>query len=380
MRDINCGQKKSVLFCLSCLVITLMLGLSQTNLMEANFFTRLQTAAVEDYDQLCSLDIISDHVTTSSFFPSDGKWMDDEDADFAPTLCRFSPRNQTHKFLRKCQQQKKISNYLLLGDSNGRRYFDALLRALNNTRKKSQTSGARSCKVMKQGPPGNFPGVAYFTQFSQLQNAEVAAGDRDCATCREILASCSGVGDVHATITVEFLSMEHLWDSSVRTKCKPSDKSCQDSAATTRQEFIFKKYLKNTVHPYPDVIIIFANCHDILKFNRTIIENHLHNLVSVLKEVPGQTRVVMIPVMGQYYRKLPEGSRYQHWKQLYEANQVWFDVLKSEIVKDKSKWYTFFDLQTMSKDVLPKWAQDSVHLAPVWYDRIISYIIQSLCV
>ena len=134
--------------------------------------------------------------------------------------------------------------------------------------------------------------------------------------------------------------------------------------------------------PDPDVIIIFGNSHDILVHDLNTIGADLQRLVDIVNSsVRHETRIMWVPLHGHYRPLLPEGERYIEWDELHALNQVWFDVLKPVVSDARSNMIAFFDLQALSKDVLPKWivGVGRAHLVDDWYDRIVSYILQTVC-
>ena len=299
-------------------------------------------------------------------FPGQGNWAKSGDSfHFVPTLCTFPYVTLPSNYLYSCVKEKQVSSVLLLGDSNGRRYYDAFYRTLQKVRR-------YNCTTVKQVVPYSvMPVAAYYAQGTNISVSDIVVHQRDCRSCNNILSNCT-----HPTanpFVLEYLSMEFLIDTEVATSREP-----HVHQSNTYQEFIFDEYLPGTVGYYPDIIVIFGNSHEIFRNNPTKVKNDLKYLLGIIqRSVPQSTKVVWIPVHGHYTLK----EKYVNWEKLAAVNRAWFEILKPHIVRE-SRTCGFFDLQALSREVLPRWTsgeKQGVHLLHVWYDRVVSYLMQTLC-
>ena len=150
------------------------------------------------------------------------------------------------------------------------------------------------------------------------------------------------------------------------------------------QEFIFREYLRDD---YPDVILLFSSSHDKARHDLAMIEQNIYNLKSLIKQfVPRTSKLFWFSVIGENLNKKPKAWRLARFdrnfttdEQNERINGALFKALLPELRQDNSTFATFFDLYAMSKDVL-RWSKDGIHLKNTWYDIVISYVFQMMCV
>ena len=333
---------------------------------------------------ICSFDVIREYCVKHNYFPTGGHWVNDkhEDEVFVPDICRFTEPAIKADKVHNCLKRREVKRMLFLGDSNGIRYFEAMVRLLNQT---------FSCKIEKEHrSPDYMPDVTYFTSGTRLNATDIVVHYRDCRQCYETLVACTatkkqGVG---FTIKLEFLAMEYFLDTevtTVRTKKQNNIGRAGWHHSTSTQEFIFSEYLKK--QPYPDVILLFSSNHDkarnVLEKMRADME-YLKSLINLY--VPRTTEVFWFSILSEYNERKPKTYRNRKYERKYPANEYiqltnrhLFDVLLSELSKRDSVIKPFFDIYSMSYGVL-HWSTDGIHRVRHWYRAIMSRWLQTFCV
>ena len=203
-----------------------------------------------------------------------------------------------------------MSSVLLLGDSNGRRYYNALSKIF-------QQVGGYNCVTVKDEPRDlNMPNAVYYAQGTNISVDHIVVHQRDCFSCNNILSRC-----IHPNtkpVMLEYLNMELLIDTEVTTRRDPTLHQ-----SNTYQEFIFEEYLPGTARYYPDIIVIFGNSHEFFRNKLVKTKDDLMYLLRIIqRSVPQSTRVVWIPVHAHY----SEEGKYINWEKLAAINRVWFET------------------------------------------------------
>ena len=335
----------------------------------------------------CSLPVLNQYITNSDFFPSEGQWVKNGEARFyIPELCTFlETRNLSKEYIGECFRTKKLRELLILGDSNGRRYHTAFRKFLTNI--------AYKCKEIKaEVARSNLPDVSYFVHGTNINVSDIRIHRRDCNTCRSVLTQCASESELVPDVQLEYIAMEYNKDTELST-CHVPESRAQSTPtkyehkefdsrnhlpeSNTTQEFIFMEYLKGR---YPDFIFLFGNSHDCCtrkKKNLSQVQEELEYLLNLLNNsLPIVSKVMWLPVHGHYW---PRKKKSLDWEEYQSINRLWFDVLKPAIAQG-TNMYGFFDLQSISKEILPIWVDNlPVHLAVPWYDLLASFIMQTIC-
>jgi len=153
---------------------------------------------------------------------------------------------------------------------------------------------------------------------------------------------------------------------------------------TSTQQFLLKEYLANH---RPDLFILFDNSHD---SNRYALQEHAINVRTLADMfeiyLSPKTKFIWTSKPATYASKKPEvfrGPIYENgtmdinqWTTA--ANYMHFRELKKRFV-EKGRPLMFLDLFSIGKPVLKDWNIDGVHMKPMWYDNIMSQILQTLC-
>ena len=337
---------------------------------------QLQQINVSTVRPRCSLSVLKQYIVKREFFPSGGSWVKDgEDIFYSPTMCQFK-HDISLEDINKCFLSRNLKKILILGDSNGRHYFEAFVKLLSS---RGSKNFMYSCKKKKEETAGTWmPDVTYFLKDRDIKTTDVRYHRRDCRSCKSVLSKCVSQ-DGLSEVVVEYIVMEYLIDTEVSTlrshePCTFHLTNCSQS--NTYQEFIFGEYLKGN---YPDFTFVFGNSHDIRRKQHHQLKADMQYLLSIIQHsMPISSKILWLPVHGHYSRT----ANYTHWDVLHRANQAWFDALKPFIAKNDTNMYGFLDLQSMSREVLPLWKDGSdlpAHLVKKWYSIIVLYIVQTLC-
>ena len=315
----------------------------------------------------CSMEVIKKYCIDHNYFPTGGRWIN---SSYFPDLCRFPSTNITKERLRECLTRRNVKKVVVLGDSNGVRYFGATMKLLQTF---------MPCKTVKREDGVYKPDVKYFTNGTKLKASDIVVHNRDCGGCTSIAVKCS-----HNTmeITIEYISMEYYMDTEITTvrnlwqhNCHPSKNAPTCRQSNSYQEFIFSEYLEDN---YPDVILLFSGSHDYLRYGLTKIRGDMEYLKMLIKKyVPEQTKLFWFSRISQYPKQKRESE--EELNVLIErSNLELFDVLRTEFVETDGRILPFFDVFDMSLGVRD-WAVDGVHRKSEWYAVVLSSWMQTFC-
>ena len=324
---------------------------------------------------VCSVDVIRKYCLEHNYFPTGGTWLN---SSYFPDLCRFPSNDMNKERMRECLTRRNVKKIVVLGDSNGLRYFRAIRKLLEMF---------LNCSTVKEEKGMTMPDVSYFTKGTKLKAPDIVVHHRDCSGCISIAASCS---DNSTKINVEYISMEFYLDTEVTTvrndwlkNCHPSKEASYCPQSNTNQEFILGEYLEGN---YPDVLLLFSGNHDKARAGTTKIRGDMEYLKMLVKKyVPKQTKVF-------WFSKIPENQKQKskHWRDMTfdekwktnpfidRLNHELFDVLRTEFKEPGGNILPFFDMYNMSYDVL-HWTYDGMHRKAEWYDAVISNWMQTFC-
>ena len=202
-----------------------------------------QPAALFKHVPLCSVDVIRKYCIEHNYFLTGGRWFN---STFLPYACRLPFKDIPKEHLRKCMTRRNITKLVVLGDSNGMRYFSATIRLLEQSMK---------CRTVKVERGATMPDVTYFTTGTDLKASDIVVHHRDCRGSKSNAVSCTN-GSLK--VYLEYIVMEFFLDTEVTTIRNQWQKNCRKRMgchqSNTNQEFILGEYL---VGNYPDVILLF---------------------------------------------------------------------------------------------------------------------------
>ncbi|KAI0242892.1 hypothetical protein LSAT2_010681 [Lamellibrachia satsuma] len=240
----------------------------------------------------CSVEVIRKYCVKHNYFPTGGHWLN---SSYAPDICRVPSEEITTEHLRECLSQRNVTKLVVLGDSNGLRYFKATMRLLKKFLK---------CRGVKGEIGSTMPDVNYFTQGTKLNSSDIFVHPRDCMGCKSAAVSCT---DKDTEIKLEYIVMEFFLDTEMTTvrnrwqkNCHPSKDVPECHQSNTYQEFLLSEYLEGN---YPDVILLFSPSHDKARSGRSKIRSDMEYLKMLIDiYVPKQTRIF-------WFSKISENQR-----------------------------------------------------------------------
>ena len=299
-----------------------------------------------------------------------------------PANCTFFDERITvkhHENESQCIRLQNISSILLMGDSNGRRYADALVEILKKT-------GWKCTAVKKENARNIFdPDPIYYVKEPNIKLEHIRYHPKECKGCKSVLKKCKRQG--RKTLMVEFLSTQYFIDTEVTTM-RTRRSTCSDQTfcehSDTHQEFIFREYL---VGRYPDVVFFFASDHDKNRHTLKRIKLAAEYFFSIVESyLPADSYFIAMNLMKQLTNLQPkiwrdavyEFNNLTTNELLKHENKIIFDVMKSRLVDPKLNWYAFpslFDESTTTDHMYV----DGVHRTSDWYSYIARCLLQLIC-
>ena len=323
----------------------------------------------------CSVEVIRKYCLDRNYFPTGGRWIN---SSYFPDLCRFPSTDITKERLRECLTRRNVTKVIVLGDSNGLRYFQAAKKLLERVLR---------CGHIKHEIDPTKPDMNYFTKGTKLNASDIVVHNRDCSGCTSVAMKCR---DKANEIDLEYIAMEYYIDTEITTvrnkwlnNCHRSKEAPLCRQSNTYQEFIFGEYLEDN---YPDVILLFSGNHDKARSGLSKIRADMEYLKMIIKKyLPKQTKLF-------WFTKFPENlsQKSKFWNDVTfdgnlktnafidRINLELFDVLRTEFVETGGRILPFFDMYDMSLDVLD-WTLDGIHRRPEWYDAVLSSWIRTFC-
>ena len=239
----------------------------------------------DDTVHQCSSSIIKEYIRTHDFFPELGTWIINNNTpiSWTPELCHFNA-SRMQKNILQCIKSKKFYSFLILGDSNGKRYADALFKLLSSGHNTDCNT------IIREGGGSRSPDIKYIEKESRRDESDFRFHDGDCRGCKRLVRECLFDG---VQITVETIGMIHVLDTNInitqnQNDCDPGEQCFQSN---TYQEMIFREYLQ--WRQYPDVIMLFQSSHDRMRKTLAVFDASINYLVKLVENlVPQNTTVV----------------------------------------------------------------------------------------
>ena len=335
---------------------------------------------------LCSLQFLKDYAKMVHDYPNfsfHSLYLTKKQVEFTNVSsgCQFPNKNDPRKRRDNldCNYLQTVSNnILLMGDSQGRRYRDALIAILDR-------EGGWRCGTIKEeySKQSNQPDRHYYVREPTIKLSDIKYRSRDCHGCKSVLSTCRKKGK---TLNVEYLATQFFIDTevtTVRTRKGTCLKETFCEHSDSYQEFIFREYLAGR---YPDVVLFFASDHDknrhSLKRIRLTAEYFFRIVESYL---PSNSIFVLMNIMKQMTLLQPPKWRDARYEQnmtanelLRQENKIIYDVISSRLIDPNKRWYVFptlFD-DTNSTDHL---YVDAIHRSTAWYRNIARSLLYLIC-
>ena len=148
----------------------------------------------------CSFPLLRQEFLKLAQFPSGLSWNRTYSSQkvLKAKLCGFAQGNEN---IPNCLQSRNVSKIAVIGDSNGRRYAQALL-----------TKFSPCVALRSEGNTnGNDPEKKYFSPTMSV----LSTNPRGCSGCLSYVKNCSGLG---YALLVEYISMEYSLDTEITSQ------------------------------------------------------------------------------------------------------------------------------------------------------------------
>ncbi len=331
------------------------------------------TTNIKEFDgknkEYCNNGLLRQYIETNDYFPGDGRWSGSQ---FQPSICKFMPVAIPQGYLRRCVSYSGLVSLATLGDSQGTKYFNAMLDHFQ--------SDAATCRQIKSEGNGATPNKAYFAQGNKALRNAFQAEIRGCRSCISQGWLCQFKrNDTKLSVMLENISMAHVWDHSLMMK-KGSSLQSKYSFASF-QEFVFKYYFNVAK---PDVIFIFAPLNHEKPKNKSDMTMAVTNLAHVLKANVPFAKTYIIGGTSEYENMKPQIWRNIEYHGMSSTakidflNHVLYDAVRNLSFGFGRQIYSFLDMVKISANH-ESWSLDGVHFNSPWYKTIASYLLQLFC-
>ncbi len=278
---------------------------------------------------------------------------------------------------------KNIQRILILGDSNGGRYFDAVIRIMRNA--------SWSCTTVRREKLGarTYPDASYFVREPFIKLEHIRVQLRDCWSCLSTLSFCNTSDEKSdmRELWIEYIALEFTMDAEVTTHRTLWNGSCKHGQmcehSTSYQEFIFKEYLHGQ---YPDVMFYFASCHDIVRHKMRHLRHNFDFLFGMMHiYLPLTTTAIYMNLHNQRLSLAPmewQVARYEDGtlninEVIIRQNNIMYQSLEKYLLSSERQWYAFPSLYD-STNATDNLYMDNAHKTSVWYDHVIGNLLYLL--
>lgn len=332
---------------------------------------------------VCSTRTFRNYFRRRNYFPGGGRWVDFNStislAKFEPDLCIFRHDYPPYDYIDNCLMQRNINRIVTIGDSNGARYYDAILAMLKD--------GGFDCRMYSEERVDEVilrPDVGYYARVEPRAAAFLRPSFRHCFSCASRSHGCISPRKRNGSLGTEHLAMTSVLDSSLKLEI-PHNHIVVNLRyrADTYQEYLLKYHLRRHV---PDLLIVFPPFnHDRLSESVASLEIRLRYFVELIRlHLPQTTRLVWVPVFREFKNRKSIVGR--NWKvhdmlpnsKMEEFNRALFRAIRPDLVRRNSSVYAFFDLMRLSEN-RDDWSFDGIHMHEEWYKKMASYLVQMLC-
>ena len=339
----------------------------------------------------CTLKSIAEETKANGYFPTAGVWRKVEYgypfAQFLPQNCDLAHPALAPSITRDFMEEAKPRSVIIVGDSQGRQFRDALKTLL--------VYAGYWCRTVKEESIiHTSDGYTIDTQSYYTQDLDNPVEDgllkihRTCDNCPGRLLSCHNRETEHQ-VNVEYIPMILLSNNSItvnQTYCKQKGNSSHPICSIkTQQDFLFRIYLKNK---FPDVLMLFST---FAHYKRHSIEGAARGynyLFNILRETANNdSKVLMFSSTKMNLDKLPKheiGKTYENGLDvnglISALNHVLYKAMKQEEQYNKTRMYGFWDLFAMTNHnaIAREWYEDHVHFKEDWYRTVMAYVMELL--
>ncbi len=374
-----CGGVLGTFLCLACprgfLQTNILLQISRSychNIKACgiNNRTRMDPPKSESF---CSDSLLRHQMEAGGHFPSGGNW---KGAHFQPSACTFHPPRFLSGYFARCAREAGLTSIVTFGDSQGNRYFTALLGYFQ-----SMAAGCRRIRVEKMENGGNRPGREYFSRGNMSWYAVFTVTSRGCRSCVSQQWSCCLDRASNDCVILEHIAMAHMWDQSLAVKNSSPLKSHLDFQSF--QEFVVRFYLPS-IEPPPQLLLIFPPLNHDKKKSAAALSEDFRKMKKVLLSRPFASKVYVTSGTRECDEKKARGYKNVTYDglsatdKIHSLGSVIYKVMQGAFLDRDSGLLGFIDMLDMSSTRCT-WNTDGIHFKPHWYRAVVSYIMQLYC-
>lgn len=325
-----------------------------------------------DISVLCNRHIFRKYHEQRTCFVSQGSWNllrlggRIRHAYFRTPFCSFSHQDFNFSSLSKCFASQRVRRILTLGDSNGRRTFDAL--------KDIVSSSLRNCRMVNREQYNFMPDMNYYLGPGNYTNtASIIVQKRRCRTCGAVQYKCYyGKGTQNYSLITEHVPMNFILDGSIRIR----DKIRNVQPTNFTHEFIMRDYLRDKI---PSIIIVMIPCgHErtkLLQGKKQYVKEALRQYIKDIKKyIPASTQIYWVP-----YHYIPVQVPFKP-AHVHLCNEMVFDAIRDDLRDPTSNMHATlntFPLSCPFKEL--RTPGDPVHMNQKWYELFSRQILQQIC-
>ncbi len=244
------------------------------------------------------------------YFPSCGRW---EGSHFQPSICKFQAPEYLR--LRQCLFNSALVSLVVLGDSQGVRYFEAILELF-----KSVASHCTRSKVENMKDNANSPGRSYFARGNKTLEEAFQVTERGCRSCisPEWICHFNKRGS-QLSVRLENIAMGHVWDESLLIKNTSTLKF--EYSFASFQECVFKYYLKIS---HPGLILFFTPLNHDKHLTDSNMSISFMKMQKVLRENVLSAKIYLIGGTSEF-----EHRKYGKWaNRTFHGNMLSTDIIE----------------------------------------------------
>lgn len=286
-----------------------------------------------------------------------------------------------------CLRSENLRHIVILGDSNGLRYYGTLYSHLKRMRGAHCTSAGIRKVIDWTTYDKEQMQIIHRCRCGAKSSGRCTVVNRDSAQARCQIRDAETGNEL--LVVIELMTVVFAIDlfdnkpTRQKTGCQPSRRDpIVPTTADNFHQYLLAEFFAD---PVPDLFILFGNAHD-----RSSLRNFTDGIdefaAMVDRYVRPPTRLLWMSKFAEDVRRKPT-----YWRQLrYEygtmsrlqylnaANRIMYERMRRRFV-DSNTLLMFPDLLPMSEPVLDDYNVDGVHMKGGWYPHVISYILQVLC-
>ncbi len=328
----------------------------------------------------CSYDVILKHVMHAGKLPGLGRW-DKTKGDFIPGVCE--PQTMTARDVRTCFLQTAVDHIVVMGDSNGARYFKEIVATF-------RWAGA-TCVLDKKEPDSYMPNGSYYQDGLSHSGWNLTTTPRPCHSCFSRKFRCfMDNPQYNGTVTHHFVSLEMLALTSFKSSTLsvwPVQDTESVKGPLNYQEIITRLYLGQNLKR---VVIIVPPLNHIHRLeNLTTFLTSYRSFQTLLRQFVSRrpTTLYMWSAFREFspkkavYRQdtcRPGGVGDTCGGRIARMNDIILKELNRDISNKNASIRVFYDLDVTSR-TRAMWTTDGIHMQRIWYRAVVKHWMDIHC-